>query len=341
LVCASARTKQAVASTAAGSLPTETPFSTGTGIREASASPPARNPPAGEDRWEDAARELAQLGRRLLGVVERLGQQGGEILLLVLQGAVCQLQRDDRVDQPRLSAVVQIANYLWALLVGRRRDPRPGRRHLASRFGVFEIAVATSSVKLSRRDSVSAGSDPASGEVATMTPRSARRPRSERGPRSGFACCARRPRLLPWPCVLDADGPLCSAPARRCPSLRGADRSQPGRRRRARPTVTVASTSYLTVLTFSTPRSPATSLATAAKKCDLAAERLACLGHLDADRAATDDEQAPGDLPDHRRLAVRPDALDLVEPCDRREQLAGEPPARITARAPRALRRRW
>jgi hypothetical protein len=43
-------------------------------------------------------RELAQLGRRLLGVVERLGQQGEGILLLVLEGAVGQLQRDDRVD---------------------------------------------------------------------------------------------------------------------------------------------------------------------------------------------------------------------------------------------------
>ena len=38
-------------------------------------------PAAGEDRWEDAVRELAQLGRRALGVVERLGQQGGGILL--------------------------------------------------------------------------------------------------------------------------------------------------------------------------------------------------------------------------------------------------------------------
>ena len=40
------------------------------------------------------------------------------------------------------------------------------------RASVFEIAVATNSVKFSRRDSVSARSDPASGDVATMTPQS-------------------------------------------------------------------------------------------------------------------------------------------------------------------------
>jgi hypothetical protein len=40
------------------------------------------------------------------------------------------------------------------------------------RASVFEIAVATNSVKFSRRDSVSAGSDAPSGDVATMTPHS-------------------------------------------------------------------------------------------------------------------------------------------------------------------------
>ena len=93
-------------------------------------------PAPGEDRWEDAVGELAQLGRRLLGVVERLGQQAGELLLLVLQGAACQLERDDRVDQPLLRAVVQIANHAPALLVGRRHDPRPRRGELRPRFGV-------------------------------------------------------------------------------------------------------------------------------------------------------------------------------------------------------------
>jgi hypothetical protein len=66
-------------------------------------------PTLGEDRWEEAVRELAQLGHRLLGLVEHLGQQGGGILLLVLEGAVCELERDDRVDQPLLRAVVQVS----------------------------------------------------------------------------------------------------------------------------------------------------------------------------------------------------------------------------------------
>ena len=81
-------------------------------------------------------RELAQLGRRLLDLLERLGQEGGDGLLLVLQGVLCQLQRDDRVDQPLLRSVVQIANHAPALLVGRRHDPRPRRRQLRPRFGV-------------------------------------------------------------------------------------------------------------------------------------------------------------------------------------------------------------
>jgi hypothetical protein len=37
---------------------------------------------------------------------------------------VGELQRNDRVDQPLLGAVVQIAHYPPALLVGRRDDPR-------------------------------------------------------------------------------------------------------------------------------------------------------------------------------------------------------------------------
>jgi hypothetical protein len=63
-------------------------------------------PPVGEGPWEDAVLELAQLGRRLLGLVERLGQQGGEVLPVVMRGAVGRLKREDRVDQPLLGAVV-------------------------------------------------------------------------------------------------------------------------------------------------------------------------------------------------------------------------------------------
>jgi hypothetical protein len=92
--------------------------------------------------WEDAVGELAQLVRRLLGVVERLGQEGGEVRLLVVQGLVCQLQRDDRVHQPLLRAVANIPNQPTALVrvatvrtahmprrdrLSRSRRPRDGR----------------------------------------------------------------------------------------------------------------------------------------------------------------------------------------------------------------------
>jgi hypothetical protein len=83
-------------------------------------------------------RELAQLVHRPFGVVERLGQQGGSIVLPVLRRAACQLEGDDGVDQTLLSAVVQIANHAPALLVGCRDDPRPRRSQLPLRFGVCD-----------------------------------------------------------------------------------------------------------------------------------------------------------------------------------------------------------
>jgi hypothetical protein len=53
---------------------------------------------------------------------------------------------------------------------------------------------------------------------------------------------------------------------------------------------------------------------------DLAAQRLERLGHLDADRAAADDDHAPGDLLGGRRVAVRPQALNLLKPFDGGDQ---------------------
>jgi hypothetical protein len=47
---------------------------------------------------------------------------------------------------------------------------------------------------------------------------------------------------------------------------------------------------------------------------DLAAQRLERLGHLDADWTAADDDHAPGDLLGGRRVAARPQALNLLEP---------------------------
>jgi hypothetical protein len=107
-------------------------------------------PTPDEDRWEDAVREFAQLDVRTLRVVERFGQQGGEVLSLVLEGAACQLQRDDRVDQPLLRTVVQIADHAPALIVCHRHDSRPRRCHLRPGFGVRDR----------RRDELGEGGDP-------------------------------------------------------------------------------------------------------------------------------------------------------------------------------------
>jgi hypothetical protein len=53
---------------------------------------------------------------------------------------------------------------------------------------------------------------------------------------------------------------------------------------------------------------------------DLAAQRLERLGHLDADQAAADDDHAPGDLLGGRRVAVCPQALNLLKPFDGGDQ---------------------
>ena len=78
-------------------------------------------------------------------------------MLSFLEGATRQLQRDDRVDQSLLCAVVKVANHPAALLVGRRRDPRPRDAATSVCASVFAIAVATSSVKEVRRTSASGG----------------------------------------------------------------------------------------------------------------------------------------------------------------------------------------
>ena len=63
-------------------------------------------------------------------------QRGKAVLVIILERAACQLQRDDRVDQALLGPVVQIANHPSALLVGRRHDPRPRRRQVRPRLDV-------------------------------------------------------------------------------------------------------------------------------------------------------------------------------------------------------------
>ena len=56
---------------------------------------------------------------------------------------------------------------------------------------------------------------------------------------------------------------------------------------------------------------------------NLAAEPAHGLGHLDADRAAAEDEQPPRDRLHAGRLAVGPDAVELAQPRDRRDDRVG------------------
>lgn len=69
-------------------------------------------------------RESAELFCRSLCLGERLGHKLGRRLLVGLERLLCLRHHEDRVDQPLLSTVVQIANDTPALFVGRRHDPR-------------------------------------------------------------------------------------------------------------------------------------------------------------------------------------------------------------------------
>ena len=136
--------------------------------------------------------------------------------------AARELQRDDRVDQPLLRAVVQIADHPPALVVGRRHDPRPRRRQLRPRLGVRDRRRD----QLGEARRAATRCPPAAARPAatstTMTPQ--RRPSTTIGAPTAERppSCARRPRPLRWP-PRSRCGPaaLFRAPARRCLSPQG------------------------------------------------------------------------------------------------------------------------
>jgi len=66
--------------------------------------------------------ELAQLGGGVLCVFERLCHERRGTAAVILERALRQLERDDRVDQTLLGPVVQIANDPTALLSAARRS---------------------------------------------------------------------------------------------------------------------------------------------------------------------------------------------------------------------------
>jgi hypothetical protein len=65
---------------------------------------------AREDRGEDPVCQLTQLHVALRGVLERLADQRLRLLVSLPKRSLCELQRDDGVDQPLLRAVVEVAH---------------------------------------------------------------------------------------------------------------------------------------------------------------------------------------------------------------------------------------
>ena len=83
----------------------------------------------------DALRQLPHLRDRLLGVLERFVDQlrGRPV---VGERAARELERDDRVHEPLLGAVVQVPLDPPARLVGGLDDPAPRCRELGGALGV-------------------------------------------------------------------------------------------------------------------------------------------------------------------------------------------------------------
>jgi hypothetical protein len=83
-------------------------------------------------------RELAHLGDRLLRVLERLPHQQRRVLYSLRQRLLRELERDHRVHQALLRAVVQIAD-----------DPPAASRASSSRYRTSSLDRADSSSRVS------------------------------------------------------------------------------------------------------------------------------------------------------------------------------------------------
>ena len=141
LVSASATMKYALASISGGSRARVTSTSTGRSRRDDEASTPAAQAAARQDRRQDPVGQLAQLGVALLRVVERLGEQRLRLLASVAERPLRELERDDRVDQALLGAVVEVADDPPARLVARGEHARAGRGELIAAVGVRDRRV--------------------------------------------------------------------------------------------------------------------------------------------------------------------------------------------------------
>ena len=95
-----------------------------------------------EDGREDAVGQLPQLRVALLGVVERLGEQRLRVARASLdQRPLRELERDDRVHEPLLGAVVEVAHDAAARLVARGEHAGARRGELVAAVGVRDRGV--------------------------------------------------------------------------------------------------------------------------------------------------------------------------------------------------------
>jgi hypothetical protein len=95
------------------------------------------HPTPRQDCGHDPLRELAYLAGCVLGLFERLADQlADRVEVARVRRALRQLERHDRVDEPLLCAVVQIAHDAPALAVRRRDEAREGGGELLARLQV-------------------------------------------------------------------------------------------------------------------------------------------------------------------------------------------------------------
>jgi hypothetical protein len=94
-----------------------------------------------EGARKDSVREFAKLRVAPLRVLERLADERVRRSVVLSECLRCELQRDDRVHQPLLRAVVQVAHHTTAGLVARRQQARPGGGELVATVGVGDRGV--------------------------------------------------------------------------------------------------------------------------------------------------------------------------------------------------------
>ena len=134
--------------------------------------------------------QLAQLGVALLRVVERLAEQRPRLLGLPAQRALRELERDDRVDQALLGAVVEVANDPPARLVARGQDAGARGGELIAAVGVGDRRVEQLRELRQALPPRRPGGGSCPSQLAVITPQSS--PSTVIGAATVTLTCARR-----------------------------------------------------------------------------------------------------------------------------------------------------